>query len=99
MGTGAECSKRFEIDRFDVVKMDIEGSEAVVLGPDANISWVDDTLVLLAEIHDFFADYFGLSEHRKDVSTRVDKSLAGLVKLSDNEHTIYMKESLLDKIL
>jgi FkbM family methyltransferase len=91
--------EKFEIDRFDVVKMDIEGSEAVVLGPDANISWVDDTLVLLAEIHDFFADYFGLSEHRKDVSTRVDKSLAGLVKLSDNEHTIYMKESLLDKIL
>lgn len=98
----ADLQEEYGIESFDLVKMDIEGAESIVLGPEADTSWLNNTKVLFIEIHDFFGGYFGVSEHG-ETSRRVDSALMAtsdsVVKLSDNEHTVYLTKSLLEYTL
>lgn len=93
--------KKFDIPNFDMIKMDIEGSEAVVLASDSDISWLGSTNVLFMEVHDFFAGYFGLGEG-KEVTNIVHNAIsktAGFVEFSDNEHTLFIQEAFLQRTI
>lgn len=98
----ADLQAMFSIDSFDLVKLDIEGAESMVFDPEADISWLNRTKLCIIEVHDFFGGYFGVSEDG-ETSRRVDSALMGgskdVVKLSDNEHTVYLTQSLLDSVL
>lgn len=94
--------KKFDIPRFDLIKMDIEGSESVVLSSFSDIAWLQDTKILFMEIHDFFAKYFSLSEENHDVTNIVQEAASknpNLLKFLDNEHTLYIQQSTLEKTL
>ena len=94
--------KQFGIPRFDLVKMDIEGSEAVVLGGHGDVSWLEDVQVFFAEVHDMFAGYFGLSEERQEVTEIVERIVSermkGPVRVMDNEHSLYFAGSVVAQI-
>mmetsp|Transcript_7862 Transcript_7862/g.15814 ORF Transcript_7862/g.15814 Transcript_7862/m.15814 type:complete len:399 (-) Transcript_7862:52-1248(-) len=98
----ADLQEMHGIDSFDLVKLDIEGAESIIFGPEADTSWLNRTKLCIIEVHDFFGGYFGVSEHG-ETSRRVDSALMGtpsdMVKLSDNEHKIYLTQSLLDLVL
>lgn len=94
--------KKFDIPRFDLIKMDIEGSESVVLSSYSNISWLQNVKVLFMEIHDFFADYFGLSKENNEVTQIVQDAVRKhpeLVMFADNEHTVYIQKNFVDQVL
>lgn len=94
--------KKFDIPRFDLIKMDIEGSESVVLSSHSDISWLQNVKVLFMEIHDFFAEYFGLSSKNNDVTQIVRNATSkhpDLVMFADNEHTVYIQRKIADQIL
>ena len=96
----ADILERFDIPHFDLVKMDIEGSEAVVLGGEGDVSWLEDVKVFFAEVHDMFAGYFGLSEEREEVTEIVERVVSermkGPTRVMDNEHTLYFARGVVD---
>jgi FkbM family methyltransferase len=95
----SDVMQKYDIPRFDLVKMDIEGSEAVVLGGHGDVSWLEDVKVFFAEVHDMFAGYFGLSKERQDVTEIVErvvsKRMHSTVRMMDNEHTLYFAKGVL----
>lgn len=94
--------EKFEIPRFDIIKMDIEGSESVVLSPESDTPWLQNVKILFMEIHDFFAEYFGLSSKDKDVTRIVQDATSKhpeLLMFSDNEHTIYVQRQFVEQVL
>ena len=94
----ADILEQFDIPRFDLVKMDIEGSEAVVLGGKGDMTWLEDVKVFFAEVHDMFAGYFGLSEELQEVTEIVERAVGGWMdgptRVMDNEHTLYFGSSV-----
>jgi FkbM family methyltransferase len=56
----ADIAARFDIPAFDFVKIDIEGAEGAVFGKGADTRWTAAAKVISLEVHDYFADYFGL---------------------------------------
>lgn len=56
----ADIAKKYDIPAFDFIKIDIEGAEGVVFEPGADFSWVSTTKLLSLEVHDWFAEHFGL---------------------------------------
>jgi len=93
--------RKFDIPRFDLVKMDIEGSEAVVLGGQ-DVRWLQDVKVLFAEVHDMFAGYFGLSQERQEVTEIVERvvfsKMKGAVRTEDNEHVVYFGPGVVEGV-
>ncbi len=80
-----------DVPAFDFVKIDIEGAEGAVFDPaTADLSWVDAARVISLEVHDYFAENFGLP----DVSSRVHAAMAGrpFEVVTDNEHVYYLAE-------
>jgi FkbM family methyltransferase len=93
----ADVAAMHGIPAFDFVKIDIEGAEGAVFDPaTADLSWVDAARVISLEVHDYFAEHFGL----KDVSTNIGAAMAGrpFTIVADNEHVFYLKRSVVEAL-
>ncbi|KAI7846436.1 hypothetical protein COHA_000048 [Chlorella ohadii] len=86
---GKDVAQMFNIPRFDFVKIDIEGAEGRVFVPGADLSWLGGPRVVSLEIHDFFAERFGMTA----VSGHVDAAFAQHPNYQiarDNEHVFFI---------
>lgn len=94
-----DLAKKFGLPHFDLVKIDIEGSEGAVFGPHADLSWVKHAQLISIEVHDYFGPYLGLKD-KNAISSRIEKAFenTGLNLLSDNEHVYYMTDDLAQKL-
>jgi FkbM family methyltransferase len=93
----ADVAAMHGIPAFDFVKIDIEGAEGVVFDPaTADLSWVDAARVISLEVHDYFAQHFGLA----DVSTNIGAAMAGrpFTIVADNEHVFYLKRDVVEAL-
>lgn len=54
-----EIMKLFNVDSFDIIKLDIEGAEREIFLNNNYLEWIKNTRMLIIEIHDFL--YAGLS--------------------------------------
>lgn len=70
-----EIRSRYNIDRFDIVKLDIEGAEQQLLAPDAN-SWLELVDVLIMEVADH-ENPGGLQNLLRAMPVEVDCQIVG----------------------
>lgn len=84
--------RRFNFPRLDFAKIDIEGAEARVLSPTADLVWLDSTKLICMEMHDWMAHYYGLQK----VSDVVISTLSAkpYTHFWDGEHIFWQHKSL-----
>ena len=86
-----------DIPAFDFLKFDIEGAEGMVFAPEADLSWMNNALLVSLEVHDFFHERYGLEEN--EISARIDAAFRGksFLMATDNEHTWFVSDQLLER--
>jgi FkbM family methyltransferase len=72
----ADVMKKFQLDRVDVLKLDIEGAEKAIL--ENSNDWIDSVAVIYAELHERFVPgtnraFFRATEGFEDVSMKGEK--------------------------
>ncbi len=77
---------RYEIDSIDLLKIDIEGSEAKIFSPDSDLSFLDRTKIIAMEIHDEVCNRESVYQLLKDKE---------FILFNFNETTLCVKKYLL----
>ena len=93
----ADLATMLDIPGFDFLKFDIEGAEGMVFAPEADLSWMNNALLVSLEVHDFFHERYGLEEN--EISARIDAAFRGksFLMATDNEHTWFVSDQLLER--
>lgn len=74
----------------------------MVFEPGADFGWIKHARAVSLEIHDYFADYFGLGpSSQQTVSKRIAAAFAdtGYHSASDNEHVLFIQPDHLESLL
>jgi hypothetical protein len=74
----------------------------MVFEPSADFGWIKQARAVSLEIHDYFADYFGLGPTSEQVvSKRIAAAFAptGYRSASDNEHVLFIQPAHLDSLM
>jgi FkbM family methyltransferase len=72
----ADVMKKFQLDRVDVLKLDVEGAEKAIL--ENSTDWIDSVAVIYAELHERFVPgtnraFFRATEGFEDVPMKGEK--------------------------
>ena len=84
--TVSELLNRYHLSAIDFFKIDIEGGEASVFGPDADVDWLKYVKVIALEIHDEF-------DCREEIEALLERN--GFVLSHSGELTIGLNKQLI----